>query len=38
MLLVFLGFALGTNMLGGSFTNSINPLIWLEALAFGSGH
>ena len=36
-MLVSLGFALGTNRLGGSFTNSNNTLGMLESLGFASG-
>ena len=36
-MLVSLGFALGTNRLGISFTNSNNILGMLESLGFASG-
>ena len=36
-MLVFLGFALGTNKLGESFTNSNNTLGTLVSLGFASG-
>ena len=37
MFLVFLGFALGSNKLGKSFTNSNNTLGNLVSLGFASG-
>ena len=36
-MLVFLGFALGTNKIGESFTNSNNTLGTLVSLGFASG-